>query len=78
MMVVDIQTQPSFSNGKPRLLFEMSPFLQSGLGESFVFDITADSRHFLMVKLSELELPATELNIVLNWFEELKRLVPIE
>ncbi len=76
MMVVDIQTQSTFSNGKPRLLFEMSPFLQSGVGGNFVFDITADSRHFLMVKLSELELPATELNIVLNWFEELKRLVP--
>ncbi len=31
-----------------------------------------------MVNLSELELQATELNIVLNWFEELKRLVPTD
>ena len=29
-----------------------------------------------MVKVSEQELPATQLTVVLTWIEELKRLVP--
>jgi WD40 repeat protein len=78
MMVVDIQTQPTFSAGKPRLLFELSPFLQSGLSGKFDFDITPDGQRFLMVKLSDQELPATQLTVVLNWFSELKRLVPTD
>ncbi len=76
MMAVDIQTQPTFSAGKPRLLFEISPSLLTfSLG---AFDVTPDGQRFLMVKLSEQELPATQLTVVLNWFEELKRLVPTD
>ncbi len=76
MMAVDIQTQPTFSAGKPRLLFETSPsLLTHTLG---AFDVTPDGQRFLMVKLSEQELPATQLTVVLNWFEELKRLVPTD
>ena len=75
MMAVDIQTQPTFSTGKPRLLFEISPSL---LAFSRMFDVTPDGQHFLMVKLSEQELPATQLIVVQNWFEELKRLVPTD
>ena len=37
-------------------------------------DGTPDGQQFLMVKPSEQE--ATQIHVVLNWFEELKRRVP--
>ena len=40
------------------------------------YDVTADGQRFVMVKPSEQELAATQINVVLNWFEELKRRVP--
>jgi Tol biopolymer transport system component len=75
MMAVEIATQPGFSAGKPRMLFE-------GSYEPTVFtvanyDVAPDGRRFLMLKHSEQEAAApTHINVVLNWFEELKRRVP--
>ena len=70
MMAVDIETEPSFTAGTPRVLFE-APFLVST-----DFDITPDGQRFLMIRIGEQR--ADEINIVLNWHEELKRLVPID
>ena len=39
------------------------------------FDVAPDGKSFVMVVQDE-QRPATELRVVLNWFEELKRLVP--
>jgi hypothetical protein len=75
MMAVDTATQPSFAPGKPRTLFE-GPYLQSPLTAAN-YDVSPDGQQFLMVKRSEAEGPApTQINVVLNWFEELKRRVP--
>jgi serine/threonine-protein kinase len=74
VMVVDILTKPTFRAGRPQTVFSMSPSFQTD--GNFTFDVTPDGQRFLMVKQSELELPATKWNIVLNWFEELERLVP--
>ena len=52
---------------KPRLLFEG----QFGPG-----DVAPDGQRFLMVQPVEPEQPATKINLILNWFEELKRRVP--
>ena len=38
--------------------------------------ITPDGRRFLMIQPVEPEQAATKINVVLNWFEELKRRVP--
>jgi Tol biopolymer transport system component len=75
MMAVDVTTQPSFSVGKPRMLFE-GPYGLSPV--SFPnYDVSPDGQRFLMVKPSEPEGAApTQINVVLNWFEELKRRVP--
>ena len=40
------------------------------------FDVSLDGQRFVMVKQSETG--ATQINVILNWFEELKRLVPTE
>ena len=60
-----METGPTFSAGKLRLLFEW-PGLIDG------FDVTSDGNRFLA--LSDLpEQPPTQLNVVQNWFEELQR-----
>ena len=71
MMAVDITTEPTFTHGNPKLLFE-GRYISSGFRSQY--DVTPDGQRFLMIKESEQELAVTQLNIVLNWFEELKRL----
>ena len=70
-MVVPVQTESKFEPQTPRLLFEW-PELIGGGGRTY--DISPDGMRFVLVAAHTEEL--TELNVVLNWFEELKRLVP--
>jgi Tol biopolymer transport system component/tRNA A-37 threonylcarbamoyl transferase component Bud32 len=75
MMAVDILTQPSFVAGRPRMLFE-GPYLPTPLTNPN-YDVSPDGQRFLMLKPSEsAEAAPTQINVVLNWFEELKRHVP--
>jgi Tol biopolymer transport system component len=78
MMAVAIETEPELSVGTPRLLFEgrFLPVL-SGDDPGGSYDISLDGQRFLMIK-REQDLVPTELIVVLNWFEELKRLVPTD
>jgi serine/threonine-protein kinase len=71
--VVDVRTDGGFLAGKPRLLFK-----EPGLGGGGrAWDLSLDGQRFLMVKLEERKpQPVTEMILVQNWFEELKRLVP--
>ncbi len=71
MMVVEVQSEPAFTSGRPQLVFE-GPYV---LGNSVAnYDISPDGQRFLMIK--EEEGQQDQINVVLNWFEELKRLVP--
>jgi serine/threonine protein kinase/Tol biopolymer transport system component len=75
MMAVDIATQPSFVAGKPRMLFE-GPYVPPPVPISN-YDVSPDGQRFLMLKSTvSTEAAATQINVVLNWFEELKRRVP--
>jgi serine/threonine-protein kinase len=74
MMVVDVATRPSFSAGKPRVLFE-GLYLRAAQANP-AYDVSPDGQRFLMVKASEQEQHATQIDIVQNWFEELKQKVP--
>jgi Tol biopolymer transport system component len=75
MMAVDIATQPSFAVGKPRVLFEGR--YEPTPATSPNYDVSPDGQRFLMLKPAEaLEGAPTQINVVLNWFEELKRRVP--
>jgi eukaryotic-like serine/threonine-protein kinase len=75
MMAVDIATQPGFAVGKPRLLFQGQ--YQPTTGTSPNYDVSPDGKRFLMLKPTEqAEAAPTQINVVLNWFEELKRRVP--
>ncbi len=69
MLVVSVQTEPTFSAGRPRVLFEGSYFSSSiSLGYQY-YDISPDGQRFLMIK--EGGTGQTQINVVLNWFEEL-------
>ena len=75
MLAVDITTQPAFSAGSPELLFEGQYFNDSSVGYPAAnYDVTPDGQRFLMIREEQPEVP--QINVVLNWFEELKRLVP--
>ena len=74
MMAVDITTQPGFSVGKPKMLFQ-GPYVPT----PFTFpnyDVSPDGQRFLMLKSSEQAASLTQIVVVQNWFEELKQKVP--
>jgi Tol biopolymer transport system component len=74
MLAVDIETQPSFAVGKARVLFSGS--YEPTAATFSNYDVSPDGQRFLMLKPSETEQASTQINVVLNWFEELKRRVP--
>ena len=75
MMVVDIENDPVSVASRPRVLFEQRfatlPFFVGTRN----YDVTADGERFLMIK-DEAQSSGV-INIVLNWFEELKARVPL-
>jgi Tol biopolymer transport system component len=73
MMAVDVSTEGTFSAGKPKVLFE-GAYVPTP--RSFPdYDVSPDGQRFLMLKATEQAAP-TQINVVLNWFEELKQEAP--
>ena len=76
MWVVDVETESGFSHRTPRLLFD-APYTLDPIGVGFPnYDVSLDGQQFLMVMGEAAEIPGYV--VILNWFEELKRLVPID
>ena len=69
MMVVEIATDPDFQPKRARLLFEDKSF-----GDNY--DIHPDGQRFLMTR--NIEPPPSPIEVIVNWDEELKRLVPTD
>ena len=80
LMVVDIQTQPTFSAGKPRLLFEAPRVAVASIGVGGAdYAVSPDGQRFLMVRAQDKQqTAATQINVVLNWFTELQQRVPVK
>jgi len=76
MMALDVTIEANFSVGKPHLLFERHYFTSDFPLVGTAYDISPDGQRFLMVKGVEHATAVTQINIVLNWFEELKQKVP--
>jgi len=75
-MVVSIQTQDQTLNlGNPRILFEGRYVSHSSTPGYQYYDISPDGKRFLMMK-EDTAVEQSQINVILNWFEELKRLVP--
>jgi serine/threonine-protein kinase len=75
MVAVDIATESSFSAGKPRMLFELQYVPTPATLPNY--DVSPDGQRFLMLKpVEQAQAAPTQINVVLNWFEELKQKVP--
>jgi serine/threonine-protein kinase len=74
MMAVEIRTSPTFTAGTPRMLFE-GRFVRSP-NTVASYDVSADGRRFLRVQPMHPDPPRDQIQVTLNWFEELKRLAP--
>ena len=75
MMVVGIKTEPTFTAGRPVVLFTGR---YSTSGAVVNYDVSPDGQRFLMIKAEEEEEGLGQIHVVLNWFEELKRLGPTD
>jgi eukaryotic-like serine/threonine-protein kinase len=77
MMSVPVETGSSFKAGAPKVLFKGEYF--SGYNRT-QYSVTPDGRRFLMIRNAAAKLsgapPPQQVNVVLNWFEELKKRVP--
>jgi eukaryotic-like serine/threonine-protein kinase len=71
LMAVAIQTQPTFVAGPPHVLFD-GAYVADGSND---YDVAPDGR-FIMIQTGQSEAPATQIALVQNWFEELKRRAP--
>ena len=70
MMAVDYAEQPTFSAGKPRMLFQGAFTLTPRSATDY--DVSLDGQRFLMLKSAGQVTPG-EINVVLNWPEQLKQ-----
>jgi len=78
MMVVPVQNTDTMELGRPSVLFEGNYFLQPIPAGGRNYDLADDGR-FLMVKPIDADGSfALRMNVVLNWYDELNRLAPIE
>ena len=83
LTAVRIQEGSNFTFGNPEVVFEETSFFGgsgSGRGMGRTYDVSPDGKRFLMIKEGD---PAdktepTQLILVQNWTDELKRLVPVD
>lgn len=71
---VSVLTEPTVQVGSPELLFE-GRFMASSSLWGRNYDISPKGDFFVLIEEGEMQ-PATQINVVLNWSEELKRLAP--
>jgi len=67
--VVSYTTEPEFKPSSPKLLFEGDYLNISGLE----FDVSPDGQKFLLLKSVDEDFDPYKLNVITNWFEEVKR-----
>jgi len=72
LYAVPVEAKDTFQAGKPHTLFE-GPYFSS----FHDYAPTSDSPGFIMIRETERPTGPTELSVILNWFEELKRRVPV-
>jgi eukaryotic-like serine/threonine-protein kinase len=76
IMSAGVATQPGFAASTPRLLADVPIQTASTIGANGEFDVSPDGQHFLFIRARQQNALPAEVRVVLNWDEELKRLVP--
>jgi len=76
---VPVRTDPSFTFGNPEVVFAETYFA-AARRSGRTYDISPDGKRFLMIKQGGPgdETTPTQLILVQNWLDELKRLVPVD
>ena len=68
VMAVDVETGSAFRAGSPKTLFEKT---------SVDYDVAPDGTRFLMLKSSAPASGPAEVHVIVNWFDDLRRRVPL-
>jgi hypothetical protein len=76
LMSLDTEQGPGSIPSKPRPLFEEGGFFVPLDRRGPVFDLAPDGESIVFIGAEQDPQPVTKLHIVVNWFEELKQLVP--
>jgi len=74
-MAVEISSSPEFSASRPHRLIRR-PVSTTSLVRNY--DVSADGRFLILTPYDPPTEKVTEIQVVLNWFEELKRLAPVK
>ena len=70
MMVVPVETEPTFKAERPRVLFEGS-YRYGYTNMTSNYDVTADGQRFVMLRLDTTQPASSGVVLVVNWFTEL-------
>jgi serine/threonine protein kinase/Tol biopolymer transport system component len=73
-MSVAVDTRSTFQTGTPKTLFNGIFDLRSNSGVSY--DVDPKGNRFFMIRLAEDVNSTAQVRIAVNWFDELRRLVP--
>ncbi|MCP5113133.1 MAG: hypothetical protein GY953_20070 [bacterium] len=74
MMVVDVvETEAGLTLGSPAKLFERPSWIVNVHN----WDVAPDGERFVLIEEGEQSPAPTRLRLIMNWSEELKRLVPV-
>jgi eukaryotic-like serine/threonine-protein kinase len=78
VLAVPVASGTVFAPGRPSRVLEGANYAGGGgRGGARTYDVSPDGRRFLMLKGNGAR-AAPELVVVLNWFEELRRLAPLD
>jgi serine/threonine-protein kinase len=73
LMSVPVEPGAGFNFGNAVRVIDVRPYTLAGAVRDY--DVSPDGQRFLLLKDSEQQ-DRVQINVVINWFEELKRLVP--
>ena len=79
IMVAAIETEPTFNPGIPVPVFGEPYWISAATYPDRAFDISSDGQRLLVIKegaTTDTTVEEPEIHVVLNWTEELTRLVP--
>ena len=73
LMAVSVETDTTFRASAPELLFDVP----AGPGGGVQYDVAPDGQRFLFILSTDDGSAAPQINVVLDWFQELTEHVPV-
>ena len=74
MLAASVDTTPAFVTTRRRELFS-GPYQRSSGRRNYTYDIDPDGERFLMIRESENDAGESEIIVVQNWVDELRRMM---